>query len=286
MKKLFLFEKEEPLDFIIFRPLASLLVSFLKKTPILPNHITIMAMILGSVAGLFFFLNTITSIITGIILIFIAIVLDCSDGQLARAKNIHSYFGRILDGFSDSVVIFFIYLFICLFYTINGDYFIWIWGIIGAISHSVQCNMYDFYKNQYKDYVFNGIADKHDELKDLNDNLKKLSKKQFFKKFLLIIFINYIKSQNFYVKPDINLRTKLDEKLNDDFREKYRKYNIVLFQIWGLQGPTSHLVYIMLFAFFYELKYFLIFESSILNILLAILWIIQYMITRKIKKII
>lgn len=84
------------------RRFGSYIVYLLQKTSITPNHITILSFI-SSIFGILLIAATPYKII-GAFFYFIGLVLDCTDGQLARLKGMGSKFGKWLDGFVDEMV--------------------------------------------------------------------------------------------------------------------------------------------------------------------------------------
>jgi len=73
-------------------------------TPITANQLTGLSLVTGTAAALCFVSTDRTAVWTGIGLMLLYGVLDCADGQLARARGTSSRLGRILDGSSDYVV--------------------------------------------------------------------------------------------------------------------------------------------------------------------------------------
>ena len=105
-------ETEDWLDLHVIRPFCYYCAVFFAKFDIHPNTVTIWSIIIGAASawffaqGSFFYgdnahgdttLGLIYNIIA-IILLMIADVLDCTDGQLARMTGKKSRMGRILDG--------------------------------------------------------------------------------------------------------------------------------------------------------------------------------------------
>ena len=99
-------ETEDWLDFHVIRPLCFYCAKGFAALGIHPNTVTILSMIIGAVSCVFFaqgcfYYNGVTGLIynlLGILLLMIADILDCTDGQLARMTNQRSLVGRILDG--------------------------------------------------------------------------------------------------------------------------------------------------------------------------------------------
>lgn len=104
-------ETEDWLDYRVVRPLCYFLAVFFAKLDIHPNTVTIASMIIGAASSVFFYhgsfvyegwhglwLNVI-----GVLLLSVADLFDCTDGQLARLTGKKSRLGRILDGMAGFV---------------------------------------------------------------------------------------------------------------------------------------------------------------------------------------
>ena len=99
-------ETEDWLDLRIVRPLCYFLAVFFAKLGIHPNAVTIASMIIG--AGTCFLFahgsyyyegwNGLWLNVIAVVLLIVADLLDCTDGQLARLTGKKSRLGRILDG--------------------------------------------------------------------------------------------------------------------------------------------------------------------------------------------
>jgi len=92
---------EEPLDLYINRPLARIIVFLLYPTPVTANQVTVCAGLVGMASGVAIALATPGWIAAGAALLWLFLILDCADGDLARRKGGGSRLGRILDGCSD-----------------------------------------------------------------------------------------------------------------------------------------------------------------------------------------
>lgn len=105
-------ETEDWLDLHVIRPFCYYCAVFFAKFDIHPNTVTIWSMIVGAASAIFFGCGSwyyskeecgsiwpgLTMNVIAIILLMIADVLDCTDGQLARLTGKKSRIGRILDG--------------------------------------------------------------------------------------------------------------------------------------------------------------------------------------------
>ncbi len=122
-------ETEDWLDLHVIRPLCYYCAVGFAKFDIHPNTVTILSMFVG-VASAFFFgcgsfyyggsqgllLNVIA-----IVLLMIADILDCTDGQLARMTGKKSRIGRILDGVAGFTWFFPIYVALVLRFYFHHD---------------------------------------------------------------------------------------------------------------------------------------------------------------------
>lgn len=99
-------ETEDWLDLHVVRPLCYYLAHFFNRFDIHPNTITIWSMVFGVISayffahGSFYYEGTMGVVfnLIAILLLSIADILDCTDGQLARLSGKKSRLGRILDG--------------------------------------------------------------------------------------------------------------------------------------------------------------------------------------------
>jgi len=89
------------LAYYFYQPLAALITYKLRKTNITPNQITIISLIFGIIGGMSIYFDY---KLMAVIILNISFILDCVDGQLARLKNMQSFFGMWLDNISDRIV--------------------------------------------------------------------------------------------------------------------------------------------------------------------------------------
>ena len=132
-------ETEDWLDLHVIRPFCYYCAVFFAKFDIHPNTVTIWSMVIG-VASAFFFgcgsfyyggtMGLVYNIIA-VVLLMMADILDCTDGQLARMTGKKSRMGRILDGVAG---------------------FVWFVPIYHAL-------VYRFYLHHDIEFNFLGIAD-------------------------------------------------------------------------------------------------------------------------------
>jgi hypothetical protein len=97
-------EVETLLDRFFFRPVAYGLVRLALPTPLSANGMTAISIAAGLAGAALLRFPGPRAALSGAGLLLLYGVLDCADGQLARARGTSSRVGRILDGASDYVV--------------------------------------------------------------------------------------------------------------------------------------------------------------------------------------
>jgi len=99
-------ETEDWLDLHVIRPFCYYCALAFNRFDIHPNTVTIWSMIVGAASAFFFACGSfyyngwwgLSMNIIAIVLLMVADILDCTDGQLARLSGKKSRLGRILDG--------------------------------------------------------------------------------------------------------------------------------------------------------------------------------------------
>jgi len=92
------------IDRYIIRKISGFITGFLVRTPITPNHVTIISLVIGIASALFFSHGAHKYTIIAGVLYFVSTVFDQCDGEVARHKQMQSDFGRIFDIIVDSIV--------------------------------------------------------------------------------------------------------------------------------------------------------------------------------------
>ena len=107
----------------ITNEVSLVLTWLLMKTPVAPNQVTLASMFCGLLCGFFYALGL---FLIGSIFLFFAHILDCTDGNLARAKEIFSSSGKWLDLIGDRLCEVFIFLGVSIFFYRTSISYNWI----------------------------------------------------------------------------------------------------------------------------------------------------------------
>ena len=92
------------IDRYIIRKISGFITGLLVKTPVTPNQVTIISLILGIASAAFFSHGAHTYTIIAGLFYFISTVFDQCDGEVARYKQMTSDFGKTFDIIVDSIV--------------------------------------------------------------------------------------------------------------------------------------------------------------------------------------
>ncbi|MCX6569486.1 MAG: CDP-alcohol phosphatidyltransferase family protein [Candidatus Aminicenantes bacterium] len=136
-------QKYLPVDRLLIRPPASLIVRAVFKTSVTPNQLTVCGFLFSLVAGVAFFLGKPAFFTIGGVLAMISMIFDCADGMLARAKNMTSRYGAYLDIFLDRISDFVVLLGASFGYSrFTGDARILVFGLLTIALYFLQVSLY------------------------------------------------------------------------------------------------------------------------------------------------
>jgi phosphatidylglycerophosphate synthase len=193
-------EVEEWVDEAIHRPLARLLVRGLARTPITPNQVTLLSALVGVAAGLALVRGVerpLWRLIAGLLLFF-SVVLDCSDGQLARAKGISSTYGAIMDGIADYVVGVAIGLAGSWYMVqVNGSAWFWLLGLAGIASAAAHAALFDHTKTRYIARAGGGYREREEDLDAVRADRARARREGRWRDVVLLwLYENYSRAQH------------------------------------------------------------------------------------------
>ena len=136
------------------------MVRILYSTPITPNQITVLSFFVGLFSMGFYVSGRSDSLIWGAIFLYVKVLLDNIDGNLARVRGTSSRLGRFLDSLTDFLVTVMIYIGIS-FYLVRttGDSGFWCLGFFGLLACFMQSTFFVFYLVSYTSRV--GSYDKN-----------------------------------------------------------------------------------------------------------------------------
>jgi phosphatidylglycerophosphate synthase len=266
-------EVEETIDLIVYRPLAFLLVKLIYNTRITPDHLTFAAIIMGLIGAFFYaFGSQLTSNI-GALFYILFIILDCSDGQLARLKKSGTSLGRLLDGISDYIVVTAIYVGIAIGYSQkDGESSPMLFLLIlSGASIIIQEALVDFYRTRFMDIVMMRKNTFEEGIKEYRKEFIRLKyqKGKWIERNIILIYL-------FYSKVQRNITTKKKRAAFLDVSPgEFYKSNRIIIRFWVFMGPSAARTTLILCSLFSRFDIYFWITIGCFNILAALIWIIQ-----------
>ncbi|NUQ35625.1 MAG: CDP-alcohol phosphatidyltransferase family protein, partial [Planctomycetaceae bacterium] len=212
-----------------------------RHTPITPNQVSWLTIVFGVSACL-----TLAGVIPygapfAAACIFAQMVLDCADGQLARARGGGSRAGRILDGVADYINAVALHVGLYLYLVQRGGTVLGFeaerWTVAGlviaaGVGMALNAVAYDGLKGRFK-RITGAAKDETDKPEDIARELAAATSIE--ERVLLWLYWQYCRVQSSARRPSQRMAPVSEEAaaLN---REKYH-WNMWL---WSLIGPTMH----------------------------------------------
>jgi len=139
---------EEPINLLLHRPLAGLLVKVLAVLSVTPNQVTVASGVIGFTAAVFMTIAgryPLAWAAAAGVLMLLSVVLDCADGQLARLRGEASLVGRALDGTIDIIPIASVFVGSGLYLMQRGipTYYVLPVGFLAGYSWRLHASGYD-----------------------------------------------------------------------------------------------------------------------------------------------
>lgn len=229
---------EEWADLFIFRPLAFLLVKAIYRTNITPNQLSGFSMALGVAAGIL--LGTGGAVLAGggVALLFVSVVVDCADGQLARLKKNGTHMGRVVDGAIDYVVGVAVYLGLGFgFASVSSDPLRgWLLVAAAAASNIIHSIVFDYYRNRYLAYVHGASSAQVDDRNAFRREYVELGRRggQELRRKLIRLYLAYIAFQMKISRDPMTL--------GPIESEAFRKANRLTMRLWTFLGSSTQAV--------------------------------------------
>jgi hypothetical protein len=266
-------EVEEVVDLFFYRPLAFLLVKSIYKTRITPDHLTLGAIVMGLTGGFLYAFGLRQTSTAGAIFYILFVILDCSDGQLARLKKNGTKIGRLLDGIADYIVVAAIYVGLAIGYSQNGEqpYSMLILLALSGASITVQALLVDYYRTRFLDIVLNKTNTFKEGINEYRTEYIKLkhNKGKWLEKNVILIYLVYSKLQRRVIG-----KRKRESTISTTPQDYYSR-NRAMIRFWLIMGPSAIRTCLILCSLFGRFDIYFWITIGIFNILAAILGLIQ-----------
>ena len=284
-------DTEEWIDLLFYRPIGYYWALFFKTIHVTPNMVSILSILLGVTAGVFFYFSDIWLNVIGMILLVWANSYDSADGQLARMTKHYSRLGRLLDGAASACWFISIYIAISLRLMPEWGFYIWVLALVAGFFHSKQTEMADYLRNFHLLFVNDYRKSEFDDTDKIKEHARHLTwKKDFMEKISMIFYVNYTKDQERWTPRLQDFRKALDKitgnkgfaavwgnevsetKINEveylDFREAFRKASKPMMKYTNILSFNTRAIALCVSVFVGLPCAYFVFELTIMNVLL------------------
>ena len=244
-------DTEDHFETFLYGKPSMILTHFFVYFGINANTVTFLSLVFGVAGSFFFYTRHPGFIFAGILIEFIAVALDCSDGQVARLTHTSSQLGRFLDGLVDSVNFAAIYIALGLrmmikekipFTDVKWGAFIWIVIFVSGYCHAEQARMADYYRSLHLHFLEQNNTAFFTSSKRIKAELSESRGTPLYNRLYLAVYWLYTKAQE-KMSPNTQRLLKAIEdnggvitvELSAAYTSKSRKYvqltNVLTFHL-------------------------------------------------------
>lgn len=257
---------ETPLDRLFFRPAAHLVVQLCLPTPLGANGVTLLGALVGAAGASLFRFTSRTNLIVGATLLLVSSILDCADGQLARARGTASRLGRIIDGAGDLFVSLALLLGLALHLAALGQP-VWL-AFAGLGSLLLQWLSLDLIKNRFLTLSASPFRE-GDDVDETKSAITALAQGQASGAALLLhrVYLRVSQAQGVVLRL---LPTIPDDPAAP---ARYAQELGPVMRVWAYLGPSTHAVLLAVFAVVGALPAYLWVRLTLGNVVLIGLFV-------------
>jgi phosphatidylglycerophosphate synthase len=237
---------EEAVDLFFFRPLAFVLVKLLIRLPVTPNQLSILSILMGICAGVFFSFGDPRSFVWAGLLYGLSHIFDCCDGMVARLKKNGTLIGRIIDGWADYITSVSVYL--GLLIGLHQGHIVlpfspWLLLIPSAISLFVHSAMVDYYRHEFLAHGLGKSQTTYDELAMYHQEFQRLNKLggHWLERLMISFYLGYTRLQ----LKEGGAKRRYDQA-------GYYQANRTLLQLWNWIGASTQIAVFIASALLYQ----------------------------------
>jgi len=263
-------------DIFFYRPVAFGLVKTILPLPITPNMISLSAIAVGLGGGYCLAHGTPQSVRIAGLLFLTNVILDCSDGMVARFKHNGTPLGRIVDGLVDycNGGAIFIGMTIGLARAnVQPDFPLWLLiplSLFSWVGHSMAVDhaRREFQRNALGQRQ--SLTEDREKYRAYRERLRKRTG-HWLEKILADLYLFYCNLQKPY------------EKVSHSYpADRYYHYNKYVMRGWLLIDPSTHMTIVILSALLYNPLIFFWYTIVIANRILLTMYAVQYLVNKKV----
>ncbi|MFT3921990.1 MAG: CDP-alcohol phosphatidyltransferase family protein [Myxococcales bacterium] len=272
---------EDPVNLWVHRPLAYSFCWLIHRTPITPNQVTLLAISLGFAAAACWVDGSPIAMIWGGALLWSSSIMDGADGILARAKNMHSAFGRALDGSADMLVAL-ATVAACLHHLVVSGTPRWVLGLaLPALLMTVlQLNLYDFYKELHLRMTRldrGGEGDSADEAARLRAS-SVVQRGPWYRRVSMKIYADYLRFQERLIawsNPGAAQLLANSTRRTPSGAAVYREQNRLPMRLWMAVSLAPHSYLFAIFGMLDRLDLYLLLRVSLMSVISVVALVTQ-----------
>ncbi len=247
---------DEPVNTYIYRPTAWPIVRLLINTPLTPNHVTLIGLVFGIIAGVFYYYGGHLNYALGAFFFFVASIMDCTDGPLARLRKSESEFGRYFEGIVDYLVggAVFLGFFLNIYNQGNTENTL---GLCIAVMVSIIIhNMgWDYTRTQFFSITRKGVYIPVNSFKyfcQTHIELNYYKSSGPIKIGIYFYYLYHLIEHLFYSSTDPNAGNKVKHYTEEEKKEYFKNYSSIM-KLWGWNGGKTHFTFFILCSLFYRI---------------------------------
>lgn len=270
---------EDPINLWFNRPLAYAFVAAVYRTPITPNQVTLLSIVVGVAAAACWWHGGEGAMLWGGILLWGSAILDGADGILARAKQSFSELGRALDGTAD--------LFVALLVAVAAARQLWVQhhsvlmlALVPPImvTTTLQIHLYDYYKESFLLRTrpdWNGVPER---IVDVQSRLAALEQRgaPWFQRIAMRLYLDLVVGQTRVIAlaDPAGSREHLTFRVTPQAAADYRRFNLGALRVWTAVSLAPHSYLFAIFGMVNRLDLYFWLRLILGNalFLLAIVW--------------
>lgn len=271
---------EDPVNLWVHRPLAYAFCKLVYRTPITPNQVTLIAILLGLSAAVCWVEGSPWAMVLGGALLWSSAIMDGADGILARAKNMQSAFGRALDGTADMVVGL-TTVGACIYHLveIGTSFTLLMLTVLTLVTTVLQLNLYDFYKELHMRMTRldrGGEGDSAAEAARLNAS-EKVKNAPWYTRISMQVYADYLSTQERLILRTNKqaLRLMSGVARSPASADSYRQHNQGPMRLWMAVSLAPHSYLFAIFGMFDRLDLYLWLRLIGMNLVMVAALVMQ-----------
>jgi phosphatidylglycerophosphate synthase len=270
---------EDPVNLWLHRPIAYAIVALLYRSPVTPNQVTLLALLVGIVAGVCLVIGSSVAMLWGGALLWTSAILDGADGILARAQRNFSELGRALDGTADVVV--------AAVTVAAAGYHLWSThhdpGLLAQIAVAslttiLHVYLYDFYKESYLQMTNPHWDGRPERIAEVKARLARVrAEKRGWPAIVASqLYVDLVRAQTRIVAftDPFGSREALRFHVDAKTAELYRRHNRGPIKVWAMISLAPHSYLMSIFAMMDRLDVYVWLRLVVANALfvIALFW--------------